>query len=191
MTTKALVDEVLVSIDGEFTGPIPGVHSMISLGAVAYTVAGVEISRFKVNMLELEGSTRFEKTMQWWAKQPHAWDLAMQSPQDPVEGMGQFAAWLATLPGAPKLMGWPLPVDFMFVCWYYFRFVGEVPPFGHDGLDIKTYAMARFGIEQLSHISKPALCEALGLNAEPLSHDPVDDASRQAEIYFALRALPF
>ena len=40
--TENEVPEIPVSVDGEFTGPIPGPYSMISLGAVAYDPEGNE-----------------------------------------------------------------------------------------------------------------------------------------------------
>ncbi len=184
--------EIPVSVDGEFTGPIPGPYSMISLGAVAYDPVGNELSRFKVNMHELPEATRDPVTMrEFWDKHPEAWKLATENPIDPKEAMRQFADWLRQLPGRPKLIGWPLPVDFMFVYWYYVNFLGELPPFGYDGIDIKTYAMATMGCETLSGksngTSRKAVQELLGIPTGDFSHDPVDDAAQQGKLYFGLR----
>ena len=59
--------EILVSVDGEFTGLIPGPYSMIPLGAVAYDPEGNEFSRFKVNICDLPDANRDPRTMAWWA----------------------------------------------------------------------------------------------------------------------------
>lgn len=181
--------EVLVSIDGEFTGPIPGPYSMISMGAVAYDSTGKELSRFKVNLEELSGSVRHHKTMEWWLKFPEAWETATKNPVHPSQGMLYFAFWLKSLPGKPKVMGWPLPADFLFIYWYYVYFRGTTPPFKFDGIDIKTYAMAKLGIPSLKATSMEAVQRILGIPKKELSHDPVDDAVQQAEIFFALRRL--
>lgn len=182
-------EEILVSFDGEFTGLIPGLNSLISLGMVAYTFDGNEIGRFKVNMFELEGSERNPDTMEWWAKHEHAWQLATHEPVDPLEGMQQLREWLKALPGKPKLMGWPLPVDFMFVYWYYVRFLGEMPPFLYDGIDIKSVAMVVLDKPTLEGTSYTEVQAFLGLpNGEPL-HEPVQDAIDQADVYFGLMRL--
>jgi hypothetical protein len=193
--TETEVPEIPVSVDGEFTGLIPGPYSMISLGAVAYDAGGNELSRFKINICELPDASRDPLTMTWWAEHPQAWEASTENPTAPKEAMDQFDRWLVALPGRPKLMGWPLPVDFMFIYWYYVRFVGKAPPFGYDGIDIKTYAMAQMKTKTLSGessgVSRKMVQEFLGIFAEEFSHDPVDDASRQGKLYFGLRALAF
>ena len=185
------VPEILVSVDGEFTGPIPEPYSMISLGAVAYDQKGEELSRFKVNLEELPGGSRHPIQVAWWATQPEAWKAATENPMKPREAMLCFDAWLNTLPGRPKLMGWPLSVDFMFVYWYYWYFLQKNPPFGYDGIDIKTYAMARLNTKTLSGessgVSRAKVRALLGIPNTEFSHDSLDDASQQADLYFGLR----
>jgi hypothetical protein len=131
--------------------------------------------------------------MAWWAEHPEAWKVSTANPIPAKEAMEQFDRWLGSLPGRPKLMGWPLPVDFMFVYWYYINFLGKSPPFGYDGIDIKTYAMAQMKTATLSGessgVSRKRVQELLGLPGGDFSHDPVDDAARQGELYFGLRAL--
>ena len=191
--TENDMPEILVSVDGEFTGLIPGPHSMISLGAVAYDPDGNELSRFKVNICELPDANRDPTTMAWWAEHPEAWKASTDNPIGAAEAMQRFDRWLASLPGRPKLMGWPLPVDFMFVYWYYVNFMGKAPPFGYDGIDIKTYAMAQLKTATLSGkssgVSRKMVQELLGIPTDDFSHDPVDDASQQGKLYFGLRAL--
>lgn len=185
------VPEILVSIDGEFTGLIPGPFSMISFGAVAYADSGEEPVRFKINLKELPDAGRDARVMRWWKKHPKAWRDSTADPCEPKIAMELFDTWLRALPGRPKLMGWPLPVDFMFVYWYYVRFIGTMPPFGFDGIDIKTYAYATSGAERFSRGesgSFAATQKSLGLE-QGLSHDPAEDAAQQGEAFFALRRL--
>lgn len=181
--------EIPVSVDAEFTGPIPGVYSMISLGAVAYQYDGAEISRFKVNLKELPDAKRDERTMKWWTQFPDAWELATKDPVDVQEGMQKFSVWLAELPGAPKLVGWPLPVDFMFVYWYYIKYVDLEPPFSYDGIDVKTMAMTAMKNSSLSATNRDSARRAVGIQETEFNHDPVDDAIEQARIFFAIRKL--
>ena len=191
--SESEVPEIPVSVDGEFTGPIPGPYSMISLGAVAYDPAGNELSRFKINIRELPEAGRNPATMAWWDEHPEAWRISTENPIQAKDAMEEFDRWLASLPGRPKLMGWPLPVDFMFIYWYYVNFMGKMPPFGYDGIDIKTYAMAQMKTATMSGessgVSRKMVQDLLGIPDEDFSHDPLDDASRQGRLYFGLRAL--
>jgi len=181
--------ETLISVDGEFTGPIPGPFSMISLGAVAYDRVGVELSAFKTNMEELTGSRRDDSTMVWWLGQENAWELATVDPVSAVSGITSFSEWIKGLPGKPKLMGWPYSVDFLFIYWYYVNFLGAIPPFGFDGIDIKTYAMRALSIKNISDVSRTVVRKKLDIDNTDYTHDPVDDAREQAKLYFGLRDL--
>ena len=42
--------EIYVSIDIESDGPVPGLNSMLSLGAVAFDPVGKVLSKFQRNM---------------------------------------------------------------------------------------------------------------------------------------------
>ena len=48
--------EIYVSTDVETDGPIPGPHSMLSLGSAAYTVDKKLVSTFSVNLETLPGA---------------------------------------------------------------------------------------------------------------------------------------
>lgn len=187
--TNHAIREILISIDAEFTGPIPGRNSMISFGACAYDNSGTELSSFKVNICELVGSVRDADTMHWWGKFPAAWTQATENPLQPEIAMRRFEAWMKELGGTPKLMGWPYSADFLFVYWYYVMFLECSPPFGFDGIDIKSYALAKLGLNNLADVSRGLVREVLGIPDTPYSHDPLDDARDQAALYFGLKAL--
>ena len=53
--------EVYVSTDIEADGPIPGPHSMLSFGSVAFDDAGNELSTFARNLETLPGAAGDEK----------------------------------------------------------------------------------------------------------------------------------
>jgi hypothetical protein len=55
--------------------------------------------------------------------------------------MLEYVAWLKALPGNPVFVAYPVGYDFTFIYWYIIRFAGE-NPFGHNGIDIRSYAMA-------------------------------------------------
>jgi hypothetical protein len=133
--------EIYVSTDIEADGPIPGPHSMLSLGSAAFTPDGTLIETFAANLTLLDGASGHPKTMAWWRRNPTSWEQSRLDPQAPSEVMPRYVAWLKALPGKPVFVGYPAAYDFLFVYWYLIRFAGE-SPFSHSALDIKTFAMA-------------------------------------------------
>jgi hypothetical protein len=134
------VTDIYVSIDIEALGPVPGLYSMISLGAVAFERDGAELGTWRANLRELPGTNRHPDTMAFWAEQPEAWRLATENPQEPPVAMADFADWVVALAGKPIAAAWPASFDFAFVNWYCHRFVGR-NPLGYACLDIRSLAM--------------------------------------------------
>jgi len=62
------MDEIYVSTDIEADGPIPGPHSMLSIGSAAYTGGKILVSTFSANLETLPGAQPHPKTAEWWAK---------------------------------------------------------------------------------------------------------------------------
>jgi len=141
--------ETYISVDIEADGPIPGMYSMLSLGAAAFTLGNrTPISTFECNLYPLPEATQDQDTMDWWATQPEAWAYVQQNRQFPSEAMQAFKAWLTSLPGKLVFVGFPATYDFMFVYWYMVRFLGtkDQVPFSFAGMDIKTAAAIKLGI---------------------------------------------
>ena len=67
-------EECYVSIDIEADGPAPGLNSMLSLGAAAFTSDGALAQTFSANLEPLPEAHEDERTMRWWASQPAAWE---------------------------------------------------------------------------------------------------------------------
>jgi hypothetical protein len=133
--------EIYVSTDVETDGPIPGPHSLLSLGSAAYLADKTLVSTFAANLETLPGASGDPRTLDWWQTQPEAWAACRQNLQPPDAAMHDYLAWLKSLPGRPVFVAYPAGFDFLFVYWYLIRFTGE-SPFSHSALDIKTYAMA-------------------------------------------------
>jgi hypothetical protein len=178
--------EVYVSVDIEADGPIPGPHSMLSLGAAAFVVdwSGAPVASaagtFSVNLETLPGASGDEATMKWWNSQPAAWAACRVEPRAPAEAMRDFTAWLAGLPGRPVFVAYPAGFDFTFVYWYLVRFTGA-SPFSHSALDLKTMAMTLLGtpFRDTSKRGFPARWRAETRH----SHVALEDAIEQGEIF--------
>src|SRR5437660_12135822 len=122
--------ETYVSIDVEANGPAPGLYSMLSLGAAAFSQQCEELGTWAANLRPLPDAGEHPETMQWWESHPDAYRLATADQRDPAEAMTAFVAWVEALPNGPLAVGWPVAFDFGFVNWYCFRFVGR-NPLGH------------------------------------------------------------
>src|SRR5262245_28716557 len=86
--------ETYFSIDVETDGPIPGPHSMLSLGCVAFDDIGKEISSFGDNLKTLPDAQPDPETAKWWETQPDAWKACRENPGAPIAIMRDFVSWV-------------------------------------------------------------------------------------------------
>lgn len=183
------MSEIFFSVDIETDGPIPGQNSMLSLGAVALSAGGDELSTFTVNFVELNGAAPDSSTMEWWAKQPAAIvEAARANPQPPLPAIQAFSDWVLMTckehgNAKPVFVGYPAGFDFLFVYWYLVKFTGG-SPFSFSALDIKTFAMAVMGCGY-REVNKKTLEPFM---PKDLSHTHValDDAREQGQLFINL-----
>ena len=174
------MEEIYVSIDVETDGPIPGPHSLLSLGAAAFDAGGELRATHSVNLELLAGASGHPHTMAWWAGEPQAWAAARQDPQPPEAAMRAFSVWLHGLPGRPVFVGYPVAFDFLFVHWYLVRFTGE-SPCSHSALDIKTYAMALLRKPYRDSVKRAM--PRRWFSKAPHTHVALDDAIEQGRLF--------
>ncbi|MCK6530793.1 exonuclease [Myxococcota bacterium] len=172
--------EVFVSTDVEADGPIPGPHSMLSLGAAAFTAEKELVSTFEVNLHTLPGAAPDEATMAWWKGFPDAYAAARKDPVDPAEAMGRFGGWVKGLGGKPVLLVYPA-WDYLWVHWYMVRFVGR-SPFGLGALDIKSYLAALMD-EPFHEVSKRNMAKRWFDPGLDHTHRALDDAKEQGALF--------
>jgi hypothetical protein len=172
--------EIYVSTDIETDGPIPGPHSMLSLGSAAYLRDKTLLATFSANLETLEGATGHPDTMAWWGTQPEAWAACRKAPEPPAQAMRRYVAWLKALPGRPVFVAYPAGFDFTFVYWYMMRFTGE-SPFSHSALDMKTYAMALMQKEYRNSTKKNM--PSRWFDKLPHTHVALDDAIEQGALF--------
>ena len=179
------MSEIYISTDIETDGPIPGPHSMLSLGSAAYRADKSLIATFEANLETLEGASGAPQTMAWWATQSEAWTACRADLQPPQTAMTQYLAWLKSLPGKPVFVAYPAGFDFTFVYWYLIKFTGE-SPFSHSALDMKTLALALLRFKD----SKIGYRDATKRNMPrhwfdklPHTHKALDDAIEQGALF--------
>jgi DNA polymerase III epsilon subunit-like protein len=132
--------DTYISVDIEASGPVPGEYSMLSLGAC---VVGAVEKNFYVELKPITPNFNPESLavagldLEWLAKQGTA----------PADAMQAFDAWLCEVTprdGLPIFAAYPLAFDWMFVAYYFERFLGR-NPFGYSGFDVKSYYMGLTG----------------------------------------------
>ena len=176
--------ETYISVDIEADGPIPGKNSLLSIGAVAFSRTGVELSDFGINLRPLVDAAQDLSTMQWWAKHPEAYAFTKKNAVLASDGMQIFRRWVERHE-RPVFVAYPAGFDFTFVHWYFHRFLAH-DPFGFQALDMKTYAMALMGSEfrDTDKSTMPSeWSEDLG---ERCSHIAVEDAREQGRLFMKM-----
>ncbi len=123
--------KTFVMVDIESDGPIPGEFSMLSLGASIYKESGM-IS-FHVNILPISENFEVERlTFQ---------SLPRENVSDRVtaeKAMKLFSEWLTEhVSGKPVFISDNNGYDWMFVCWYFCKFLGE-NPFGFSSYNLQS-----------------------------------------------------
>jgi hypothetical protein len=172
--------EIYVSTDVETDGPIPGPHSMLSIGCAAYLPDKTLVSTFSANLETLPGASGHPKTMAWWDTQKPAWEACRKDCVSPEKAMRDCVAWLKTLPGMPVFVACPVAFDFMFVQWYLIRFA-RAAPFGHSGIDLRTLAMALEN-SNWQHTAKGRMPTRWN-DSLPHTHIALDDALEQGAMF--------
>lgn len=172
--------ELYISTDVETDGPIPGPHSMLSIGSAAYTADKKILSTFSANLETLPEACAHPKTAAWWATQPDAWAACRKDLESPVAAMTRYAAWLKSLPRRIVFVAYPAGFDFVFVYWYLIRFAGE-SPFSFSALDMKSFAMAHLR-KDYRDITKTNMPRHW-FDELPHTHIALDDAIEQGALF--------
>ena len=185
--------DIYIVIDVEFDGPLVGVNSMISLGAVAINKFDI-LGEFEVNLLPLEGSQPDPVTMNWFETEAsEALEYCRQNQFLPSEAMNKFGDWLLELPKPRIMAAHPAPTDFAWVNWYILKFLrnrlDSYPyhqPFFHHmpAFDIKSYASAVLKKDYAETIRDNYPKELHDNNNH--THKAIDDAREYAKLLLKL-----
>jgi ribonuclease T len=169
------LEEVYVSVDVESSGPIPGVFSLLSIGACVVGNTGEDFyaeiqpinDAYVPEAIEVAGKSMEEFSL---------------SGQTPESAMKSFRDWLFTVidKASPVFVGFNAAFDWSFINWYFHTYLNE-NPFGIGGVDIKSYYMGMSGCSwedtRSSHIPDKFK------GSSPHTHNALDDAKEQAEMF--------
>jgi len=175
------VQEVYISVDVETSGPNPGDYSLLSIGACL--VSDLERA-FYIELQPLNDRA-----------EPQAMsvcDLSLTQLAEygavPEEAMARFESWILRQVDPeqkPVFVGFNASFDWMFVNYYFYRFLGR-NPFGHAALDIKAYYMGLKGV-LWAQTSMRYLAERY-MDGQPLVHHALNDARKQATMFSKMLA---
>lgn len=174
-------EEVLISVDIEADGPIPGDYSMSSLGAclvdnpnTGFYVDLKPISdKFISQAMSVSGLDR---------------NKLITDGLEPKVAMQKFADWVGSVCDdnkKPVFIAFNATFDWMFVHWYFIHFLGH-NPFGISGWDIKAYYAGVMNKRLWVDTSKNKM-EKEFLSDRPHTHNALDDAKEQAEVFSKVR----
>jgi DNA polymerase III epsilon subunit-like protein len=172
-------EECFISVDIEASGPVPGLFSMLSLGACVCedhlmtfeTILRPTTMRFVPEALEVTGFDLHQ---------------LQRDGREPAEAMREFRQWALGSAGSrtPVFVGLNAAFDWAFVNYYFHIF--EIPnPFGIAPLDIKALYMGRFRTQWRDATSK-RIAGALGVKSAG-DHTALTDALAQADLFHAVR----
>ncbi len=167
--------ECYISVDIETSGPVPGIYSMLSLGAC---LVGMPEHTFYAELCPVTANAVPEAL----SVSGFTLDQLTRTGRDPREVMGAFRDWVqaVSIGKVPVFVGFNASFDWSFVNWYFHVFLGE-NPFGLDALDIKAYYMGFSGCYWRETTSSQ-----LPQQFQPIhrpTHNALDDAIAQAQIF--------
>jgi hypothetical protein len=187
---------VYISLDVEASGAVPGMFSMLAIGACVVADDGSEArllsgaeNEFKVLVKPLEGASNDPQALKYaGGLLPEELAVSGTEPREALVALNEWIERVRRSAGAsrPHFLAHAASFDWMYIRWYY-EAMGVPCPFGFAGIDIKAYAMGALGITW-EETAKDALGRRVGLEAvDPLRlHDPLYDAHYQARLFAAL-----
>jgi hypothetical protein len=160
-----------IAVDVEADGPCPGLHSMVSFGAVIvrpglndtfYGEVKPVTSIWIVDALAVSGVTRAQH----------------EKFPEPMETMVAFKDWIIkNSVGRPRFITDNLAFDWQWINWYFHKYCG-VNPFGFSG--------SRIG-DLYAGLKKIVFSNWRELRTVKHTHNPVQDAMGVAEVLLKMK----
>ncbi|MCD8521873.1 MAG: 3'-5' exoribonuclease [Saccharospirillaceae bacterium] len=176
-----MTDDLYISVDIEASGPVPGIYSLLSIGAclvsepaqeiylelqpdgLKHDPEAVAVTGFDLNKLKREGLS-------------------------PQIAMLKLEKWLTDVcPPGQKVVfvGLNAPFDWSFINYYFHKYLGT-NPFGFTALDMKAYYMGLTGC-CWNQTKSSQMADRLHPQNSP-NHNALDDARFQGELFALMLA---
>jgi hypothetical protein len=185
--------DIYFSLDVEADGPIPGPYSMLSLGVcvaahfdgTVFTARNPRESTFYSELKPI--SDAYDRTALKVARLDR--EALARDGCDPARAMHELRSFITASAGSarPVVCAYPAGFDWTFLYWYLVRFGPAEPILDFNSVfDMKTMYAVRAGVpfDQTGLNDLP-----LALRGEqPHTHNALDDAVQQAEVFCKLFA---
>lgn len=176
-----MIDEIFVSVDIETSGPVPGIYSLLSIGACLVS----EPSQSIYLELQPDGLKHDPE-----AVAVTGLNLAKLESEGlpPQTAMFKLDRWLTHVCPADQkavFVGLNAPFDWSFLNYYFHKYVGA-NPFGFTAIDMKAYYMGVTGCRWVETKSSQ-MTARLNPKSSP-NHNALDDARFQAELFALMLA---
>jgi hypothetical protein len=175
-----------LSFDIETDGPSPLTNSMLSLGIALIDDNANIIDELEVNILKRDNTVEDPSTMEFWKKNPVAWEQCHQNMISPQDAMAKVAEFYGKWSTQYKLIWMAMPVcfDWMFLKSYYMAFAQEhSPDIGFKATCGSTLRDYSIKTKIITNKQYDILVESL---PQGLEHRSVDDAKHQGLIFVNL-----
>ena len=171
-----MADEILICVDVETAGPVPGHYAMLSIGAcLVMDVSTNFYIELKPDREDVDPSALAISGLDM--------QTLRKEGVEPADAMKALASWVrgvAPEPARPVFVAFNAPFDWMFINDYFHRYLGE-NPFGHSALDIKAYFMGQMAVNWAD--TSMQRISSFFLEERHLTHNALRDAQDQAEIF--------
>lgn len=174
-------DELYVSVDVETSGPVPGLYSLLSIGACLVTEPGHSI------YLELQPDGLKHDPEAVAVTGLELSKLKSEGLQ-PQVAMIKLKQWLIQVCPADQkaiFVGLNAPFDWSFINYYFLKYAGG-NPFGFTAIDMKAYYMGGTGC-RWQETKSSQMAARLNPQSSP-NHNALDDARFQAELFALMLA---
>ncbi len=169
-------DELYVSVDVETSGPVPGIYSLLSIGACLVSSPAQSI------YLELQPDGLKHDPEAVAVTGLHLSNLENEG-LPPQVAMLKLEQWLTQMCPAGKkviFVGLNAPFDWSFINYYFHKY-SKANPFGFTAIDMKAYYMGATGCSW-KETKSSQMTARLNPHSSP-SHNALDDARFQAELF--------
>jgi len=174
--------EKYISVDIEAAGPIPGVYSMLSIGAChIYN----ESARFTCELKPINNNFIPEALN----TSGLSLDELTERGLEPIDAMNEFSAWLNSINESDQrivFVGFNAPFDWSFINYYFHRY-HHVNPFGFAALDIKSLYMGKTKCAWDDTTSSKIANKLAPSHSG--NHNALQDALYQSELFRLIQAL--
>ena len=173
--------EFFIVVDVETAGPYPHQYALLSIGSCTLNKPRESF------YIELQPDRELYDPEAMAVHQLSIAELNKKG-SPPQQAMQAFSNWLKRVVPeqmTPIFTAFNAPFDWMFICDYFYRYLGT-NPFGYKALDIKAYYM---GLKHLAwqQTSHAAISRQYG-SSQTFSHHALEDAIQEASLFARILA---